>query len=127
MEGRSEERENFEDSDGGDSETLSSEDSGSEKSLSDVDDAVHRDENGEDATLAAGVAGAFSPGISRSTTPVPTLELREREHEQKPKDVVAWSDLPEKAQLIVITLARLSEPLTQTSLQVSHPRFSYHD
>jgi hypothetical protein len=31
--------------------------------------------------------------------------------------VVAWSDLPRKDQLIVITLARLSEPLTQTSLQ----------
>lgn len=31
---------------------------------------------------------------------------------------VSWSDLPQKKQLIVITLARLSEPLVQTSLQV---------
>ncbi|KAI0973943.1 major facilitator superfamily domain-containing protein [Xylaria arbuscula] len=31
--------------------------------------------------------------------------------------VVAWRDLPKKDQLLVITLARLSEPLTQTSLQ----------
>ncbi|KAK3332423.1 major facilitator superfamily domain-containing protein [Cercophora scortea] len=30
---------------------------------------------------------------------------------------VSWSDLPRKDQLIVITLARLSEPLVQTSLQ----------
>ncbi|KAI0402263.1 major facilitator superfamily domain-containing protein [Xylaria palmicola] len=34
-----------------------------------------------------------------------------------PKDVVSWKDLPKRDQLIVITLARLSEPLTQTSLQ----------
>ncbi|KAK5661703.1 hypothetical protein OQA88_9803 [Cercophora sp. LCS_1] len=30
---------------------------------------------------------------------------------------VSWADLPQKKQLIVITLARLSEPLVQTSLQ----------
>ena len=29
---------------------------------------------------------------------------------------VSWSDLPHKAQLTVLTMARLSEPLTQTSL-----------
>jgi outer membrane cobalamin receptor len=31
---------------------------------------------------------------------------------------VAWKDLPQKRQLMVITAARLSEPLVQTSLQV---------
>lgn len=30
---------------------------------------------------------------------------------------VAWSDLPKKKQLAILTMARLSEPLTQTSLQ----------
>ena len=30
---------------------------------------------------------------------------------------VSWSDLPHKGQLTILTLARLSEPLTQTSLQ----------
>ena len=30
---------------------------------------------------------------------------------------VSWSDLPNKRQLIILTLARLSEPLSQTSLQ----------
>ena len=30
---------------------------------------------------------------------------------------VAWRDLPKKSQLAILTLARLSEPLTQTSLQ----------
>ena len=32
--------------------------------------------------------------------------------------VISWRDLPRKDQLVVITLARLSEPLVQTSLQV---------
>ncbi|KAB5577571.1 major facilitator superfamily domain-containing protein [Coniochaeta sp. 2T2.1] len=33
------------------------------------------------------------------------------------EDAVGWQDLPRKKQLVVITLARLSEPLVQTSLQ----------
>jgi hypothetical protein len=36
------------------------------------------------------------------------------------KKPVAWKDLPQKQQLAIITLSRLSEPLVQTSLQVSH-------
>lgn len=36
------------------------------------------------------------------------------EDEEKP---VTWSSLPKKGQLAILTLARLSEPLTQTSLQ----------
>lgn len=40
------------------------------------------------------------------------------QHKQnKPKELVAWRDLPRKQQLVVITLTRLSEPLVQTSLQ----------
>jgi MFS family permease len=35
---------------------------------------------------------------------------------EKPKPV-SWSSLPRKDQLVILTLARLSEPLTQTSLQ----------
>jgi hypothetical protein len=31
---------------------------------------------------------------------------------------VAWRDLPRRDQLLILTLARLSEPLVQTSLQV---------
>lgn len=37
---------------------------------------------------------------------------------KRANNVVGWGDLPKKDQLLVITLARLSEPLTQTSLQV---------
>lgn len=36
---------------------------------------------------------------------------------------VTWSDLPRKGQLSIITIARVSEPLVQTSLQV---RPSFH-
>ncbi|KAF7527010.1 hypothetical protein G7054_g10577 [Neopestalotiopsis clavispora] len=41
----------------------------------------------------------------------------ERSKKQQRRKVVAWRDLPKKNQLIVVTLARLSEPLVQTSLQ----------
>lgn len=35
----------------------------------------------------------------------------------RPRVTASWSDLPRKDQLVVITLARLSEPLVQTSIQ----------
>lgn len=38
------------------------------------------------------------------------------------KKPVAWKDLPQKQQLAIITISRLSEPLVQTSLQVRHLR-----
>ncbi|RMJ13381.1 hypothetical protein CDV36_006988 [Fusarium kuroshium] len=37
--------------------------------------------------------------------------------EPKGNEPVAWSDLPQKHQLFIITLARMSEPLVQSSLQ----------
>ena len=37
--------------------------------------------------------------------------------EKSKKQPVSWSQLPRKSQLAILTLARLSEPLTQTSLQ----------
>ncbi|KAI0390886.1 major facilitator superfamily domain-containing protein [Xylariaceae sp. FL0594] len=40
-----------------------------------------------------------------------------RTTESKADNEVKWKDLPRKDQLLVITLARLGEPLTQTSLQ----------
>jgi hypothetical protein len=40
------------------------------------------------------------------------------EQKEDSKKPVAWKDLPRKDQLIIITLARLSEPIVQTSLQV---------
>lgn len=87
-------------------ETLSSDGSDSEE--------AHRDENGQDI---AGRAEAPEPD---ATIPSPGPEGgRSSVKSSKDKDVVAWRDMPKKTQLVVITLARLSEPLTQTSLQVS--------
>jgi hypothetical protein len=46
-------------------------------------------------------------------------------HEKKVKDEpVTWRSLPHRRQLVILTLARLSEPLVQTSLQVSRYLFS---
>lgn len=42
-----------------------------------------------------------------------------RTMKEKQAEKVTWMSLPCKKQLIVLTLARLSEPLVQTSLQVS--------
>ena len=41
------------------------------------------------------------------------------EQEKKKEDEVTWRSLPQRSQLIILTLARLSEPLVQTSLQAS--------
>ncbi|KAH8700222.1 putative MFS multidrug transporter [Talaromyces proteolyticus] len=49
------------------------------------------------------------------TERLPTPES-DRPPEEKPKPI-SWSQLPEKGQLAILVLARLSEPLTQTSLQ----------
>ncbi|KAF7560489.1 hypothetical protein G7046_g3657 [Stylonectria norvegica] len=43
--------------------------------------------------------------------------LRATKNKVSGNETVAWSDLPRKQQLFVITLARMSEPLVQTSLQ----------
>ncbi|KAL0261476.1 hypothetical protein SLS55_002906 [Diplodia seriata] len=52
------------------------------------------------------------PGVSQ----LPLID--EDEQAERTKDQpVTWSSLPRKDQLVILTLARLSEPLTQTSLQ----------
>ncbi|KAI0387038.1 MFS general substrate transporter [Hypomontagnella monticulosa] len=69
-----------------------------------------RDESGQDTTRLVASRG----GTLNINTNV------DYERGRKPSDfkkVVAWRDLPKKKQLVVITLARLSEPLVQTSLQ----------
>ncbi|RAR12586.1 MFS general substrate transporter [Stemphylium lycopersici] len=52
-------------------------------------------------------------GGGADTTLPPTDETEQTEVANKP---VSWSSLPRKDQLLVLALARLSEPLTQTSL-----------
>ncbi|KAI1372906.1 MFS general substrate transporter [Hypoxylon crocopeplum] len=74
-----------------------------------------RDESGQDATpLVASGAGTLN--IDTGAT-LSNHGRRGRRPSHSSKKVVAWRDLPQKKQLIVITLARLSEPLVQTSLQ----------
>ena len=58
---------------------------------------------------------SVSPARSRSGAASPVLDAEKAAEARK---VVAWRDLPRKQQLVVITMARLSEPLVQTSLQV---------
>ncbi|OTB01455.1 hypothetical protein M426DRAFT_323471 [Hypoxylon sp. CI-4A] len=93
-----------------------------EESLGDADPALEpglgaRDAGGQDGTtplMAASRGGALSIDTSTAVT---DFGERGRRPSDSPKKVVAWMDLPKKKQLIVITLARLSEPLVQTSLQ----------
>lgn len=55
------------------------------------------------------------PSIVENDTDHAALPDSEQEvAEEKP---VTWSSLPKKGQLAILTMARLSEPLTQTSLQ----------
>lgn len=49
------------------------------------------------------------------------VEVRRDEEKNEP---VTWRSLPHRRQLIILTLARLSEPLVQTSLQVSNTQFT---
>lgn len=39
--------------------------------------------------------------------------------QKKKEESVGWKDLPHKGQLAILTIARLAEPLVQTSLQAS--------
>lgn len=55
---------------------------------------------------------------SEQLDPPPTDEEQAKILAREP---VAWRELPRKEQLIIITLARMSEPLVQTSLQVRSP------
>lgn len=75
-----------------------------------------RDESGQDATpLVASRAGTLNIDTGAVSS---GQDQRSRKLSNSSK-VVAWRDLPKKRQLLVITLARLSEPLVQTSLQVA--------
>ncbi|TGJ83391.1 hypothetical protein E0Z10_g5377 [Xylaria hypoxylon] len=61
-------------------------------------------------------AGALHAETGTVTTDAPADRGIRRQ--TKPSgQAIGWKDLPKKDQLLVITLARLSEPLTQTSLQ----------
>ncbi|KAI0423422.1 major facilitator superfamily domain-containing protein [Xylaria sp. FL1042] len=73
--------------------------------------------NGGCSSHAADDAAALA---NPATTIITTSHIETGSEQRLPtphEKVVTWKDLPRKDQLLVITLARLSEPLTQTSLQ----------
>lgn len=84
----------------------------------DDDDVSDRDHQEHDRLLADDVATLHSrPQDVVATTlpddggepPIPPAKAKPRQ--------IAWSELPKKGQLAILTLARLSEPLTQQGLQ----------
>ncbi|WPJ67117.1 hypothetical protein SMAC4_14117 [Sordaria macrospora] len=64
----------------------------------------------------SGGAPVTMSGVATGSATERTIESAPQRHVTGAK-AVSWGDLPRKDQLIVITLARLSEPLVQTSLQ----------
>ncbi|GAW17156.1 hypothetical protein ANO14919_066060 [Xylariales sp. No.14919] len=76
----------------------------------------HGDGASQAARAAASRPGALRIETGSLTTNTPG-DRGLRQPDGAPEKVIGWRDLPRKDQLLVITLARLSEPLTQTSLQ----------
>lgn len=62
--------------------------------------------------------------VRRTQPPSPVLTVvaesgvKTLEEEKLKEEDVTWMSLPHKSQLAVLTMARLSEPMVQTSLQV---------
>lgn len=60
---------------------------------------------------------ALDEAVPKSSSSTSIKGQQKKKKEQKQKQTVRWRDLPRKGQLAILTLARLSEPVTQTSLQ----------
>lgn len=75
---------------------------------------LHNDELGEASRRVDG--DLVDTLTDHEDDPERSLHETKEEDSKKP---IAWRDLPQKRQLTIITLARLSEPLVQTSLQVT--------
>jgi hypothetical protein len=71
------------------------------------------DDNDEEDHLLA-ISTSPPPGGNRVPSP---LIFDEDKSSSKKKKTAAWSSLPRKGQLALLTISRLAEPLTQTSLQ----------
>ncbi|KAF4982869.1 hypothetical protein FZEAL_1565 [Fusarium zealandicum] len=57
------------------------------------------------------------PSHTQTTNPDGVLPPGPLPQEPKRNELVSWSDLPQKHQLFILILARMSEPLAQSSLQ----------
>jgi len=91
---------------------------GSDDDDDDFDDDENDDHQEHDRLLADDVAALDARSQNAVVTslsddagepPIPPVK-------EKPRQI-AWSELPKKGQLAILTLARLSEPLTQQGLQ----------
>ncbi|KAI9879498.1 MAG: hypothetical protein M1830_008374 [Pleopsidium flavum] len=85
------------------------------------------DDDGEDGTRQGGqekprktYLSGMLPRLStvgRHTSFIEEDEAQPERPSPEKEKLVSWKDLPNKGQLAILTMARLSEPLTQTSLQ----------
>ena len=78
-------------------------------SLQEADENMHKPPNFAPRTSNIGHAAPFNADEANDGSPPNPPREKEK--------AVRWRDLPKKGQLAILTLARLSEPLTQTSLQ----------
>jgi hypothetical protein len=86
---------------------------------SDSDEDESGDERAIDTRLGDVVeGGSVSSRAEDDAEGDGALSLRASDDRDDSKRPVAWSELPRKDQLFIITMARMSEPLVQTSLQV---------
>ena len=88
--------------------------------------ATPEDANGCSRTQKGSGAGSPTSTTSLADGRRPSIPLSSTQPPGTPEssssEKVTWSSLPHKTQLLILTLARLSEPLTQTSLQA----YLYH-
>ena len=106
------------------SATKSSDDFPYEQGPSDENDFLGRLEYESNGQQNDGVSSVSSlrSSISNDET-LPASEANTNSTKLKSKDSgrpVSWRDLPHRGQLSILTAARLSEPLTQTSLNVRY-------
>lgn len=91
-------------------------------------------EDGRSEVLSHDALSKSNGAFNKSSGESPYSDVVSDVHDQQPvtpppdypeeveqKGPVSWSSLPHKGQLAILTIARLSEPLVQTSLQVSIP------
>lgn len=85
---------------------------------SDGEEDESGDERAVDTRLGDAVDGASVSSRAENDPDDGALSLRASDDRDDSKRPVSWSELPRKDQLFIITMARMSEPLVQTSLQV---------
>ena len=83
--------------------------------------SVHEQAESQPRLLAPGEPASSSNGEEDQVAAAergPRGVVKTLESEKPREEPVTWRSLPHRRQLIILTLARLSEPLVQTSLQV---------